>query len=207
VALRHDQLARPSGSKQAAPSNDRPLRAASPTPKCATPFSRADKADREELRLSASPTQSWASRIGDPCGSRAHPGGPADRYEAGSDRSSTGPQPCERKAYLLADNKLALNGGWDREVLAIELQKLIDLGFDIEATGFALGEIEVILDEAAEGAPNYPLDGPRKMKFLSNATQRSQRRCVAGGGVTGWSAAMLATKRRTRRFLAMSAPT
>jgi ParB-like chromosome segregation protein Spo0J len=115
--------------------------------------------------------------------------------------------PAERKAYVLADNKLALNGGWDREVLAIELQKLIDLGFDIEATGFALGEIEVILDEAAEGAPNYPLDGPRKMKFPSYATQQSQRRCVTGGGVTGWSAAMLATKRRMRRFSAMSAPT
>jgi ParB-like chromosome segregation protein Spo0J len=50
--------------------------------------------------------------------------------------------PAERKAYVLADNKLALNAGWDREVLAIELQGLIDLGFDVEATGFALGEIE-----------------------------------------------------------------
>jgi ParB-like chromosome segregation protein Spo0J len=66
--------------------------------------------------------------------------------------------PAERKAYVLADNKLALNAGWDREVLAIELQGLIDLGFDVEATGFALGEIEVILDEAAEGAPNDPMD-------------------------------------------------
>jgi DNA modification methylase len=67
--------------------------------------------------------------------------------------------PTERKAYVLADNKLALNAGWDREVLAIELQGLIDLGFDVEATGFALGEIEVLLDEAAEGAPNDHLDG------------------------------------------------
>jgi DNA modification methylase len=66
---------------------------------------------------------------------------------------------AERKAYVLADNKLALNAGWDREVLAIELQGLIDLGFEVEATGFALGEIEVILDEAAEGASNNPLDG------------------------------------------------
>jgi hypothetical protein len=66
--------------------------------------------------------------------------------------------PAERKAYVLADNKLALNAGWDREVLAIELQGLIDLGFDVEVTGFAFGEIEVILDKAAEGAPNDPLD-------------------------------------------------
>jgi ParB-like chromosome segregation protein Spo0J len=65
----------------------------------------------------------------------------------------------QRKAYVLANNKLALNAGWDQEVLAIELQGLIDLGFDVEATGFALGEIEVILDEAAEGAPNDPMGG------------------------------------------------
>src|SRR5271165_6015832 len=50
----------------------------------------------------------------------------------------------QRRAYVLADNKLALNAGWDREVLAIELQGLIDLGFDVETTGFALGEIEII---------------------------------------------------------------
>ena len=67
--------------------------------------------------------------------------------------------PAQRKAYVLADNKLALNAGWDREVLAIELQGLIDLGFDVETTGFALGEIEVVLEEAAESAPSDPSDG------------------------------------------------
>jgi DNA modification methylase len=67
--------------------------------------------------------------------------------------------PPERKAYVLADNKLALNAGWDREVLAIELQGLIDLGFDVETTGFALGEIEIVLEEAAESAPNDTSDG------------------------------------------------
>jgi DNA modification methylase len=67
--------------------------------------------------------------------------------------------PAERKAYVLADNKLALNAGWDREVLAIELQGLIDLGFDVESTGFSLGETEVILDEAAESNPTETADG------------------------------------------------
>src|ERR1043165_1150986 len=37
---------------------------------------------------------------------------------------------AERRAYILADNKLALNAGWDHEILAIELQGLIDLDFD-----------------------------------------------------------------------------
>ena len=42
----------------------------------------------------------------------------------------------ERGAYVLADNKLALNAGWDQEMLAIELQTLIDLDFDVTLTGF-----------------------------------------------------------------------
>ena len=67
--------------------------------------------------------------------------------------------PAERKAYVLADNKLALNAGWDREVLAIELQGLIDLGFDVETTGFTVGEIEIVLDEAAGGASRDASEG------------------------------------------------
>ena len=43
---------------------------------------------------------------------------------------------AERRAYVLADNKLALNAGWDKEILAIELQALVDLEFDVEITGF-----------------------------------------------------------------------
>ena len=59
----------------------------------------------------------------------------------------------ERRAYLLADNKLALNAGWDHEILAIELQGLIDLEFDVGATGFSLAEVEIVLDEARDSAP------------------------------------------------------
>jgi DNA modification methylase len=62
---------------------------------------------------------------------------------------------AERRAYILADNKLAQNAGWDRELLALELQGLIDLDFDVELTGFSLAEAEIVLDEARESA----LDG------------------------------------------------
>jgi DNA modification methylase len=61
---------------------------------------------------------------------------------------------AQRRAYVLADNKLALNAGWDREVLAIELQALVDLEFDVEVTGFSLAEIDVLLDEAREASPD-----------------------------------------------------
>ena len=60
----------------------------------------------------------------------------------------------ERRAYVLADNKLALNAGWDREILAIELQGLVDLEFDVELTGFSLAEIDLLIDEAAEADPD-----------------------------------------------------
>jgi DNA modification methylase len=59
---------------------------------------------------------------------------------------------AERRTYVIADNKLALNAGWDREMLAIELQGLVHLDFDIEFTGFSLAEAEIIIDEAREGS-------------------------------------------------------
>jgi DNA modification methylase len=61
---------------------------------------------------------------------------------------------AERRAYILADNKLALNAAWDAEILAIELQALIDLDFDVELTGFSLAEIDLTLDRAADADPD-----------------------------------------------------
>lgn len=48
---------------------------------------------------------------------------------------------AQKRAYVIADNKLALNAGWDNELLALELGDLSDLGFDVELTGFSLDEI------------------------------------------------------------------
>lgn len=44
----------------------------------------------------------------------------------------------QKKAYILADNKLALDAGWDDEILKIELAELADMDFDISLTGFEL---------------------------------------------------------------------
>jgi len=58
---------------------------------------------------------------------------------------------AERRAYIIADNRLAERAGWDREVLAGELKGLLDLQFDdVELTGFSLAEVDVMLDEATE---------------------------------------------------------
>jgi DNA modification methylase len=66
----------------------------------------------------------------------------------------------EKRAYVLADNKLAEKAGWDRELLAIELQGLIELDVDIELTGFEMAEVDLILEEAREasGEPSGPED-------------------------------------------------
>ncbi|WP_291395098.1 DNA methyltransferase [Devosia sp.] len=56
----------------------------------------------------------------------------------------------ERRAYVLADNKLALNAGWDTELLAIELGALIELDFDVSLTGFSIAEIDFTLEQARE---------------------------------------------------------
>ena len=56
---------------------------------------------------------------------------------------------AERRAYALADNKLALGAGWDRGALAVELRALADLQFDAKITGFSIAEIELVLDGAA----------------------------------------------------------
>lgn len=53
----------------------------------------------------------------------------------------------EKRAYIIADNKLAEKAGWDREILAIELQHLIDVGFEVELTGFETAEIDLLMGD------------------------------------------------------------
>jgi len=55
---------------------------------------------------------------------------------------------AQKKAYIIADNKLALNAGWDDEMLAVELTDLKDMGFDLDLTGFSTDEIEALLAPA-----------------------------------------------------------
>jgi DNA modification methylase len=67
---------------------------------------------------------------------------------------------AELRAYMLADNKLALNAGWDSDMLAIEMQGLLELGFDLELTGFSLAEIDIVLDSARSSDVDTPDRGP-----------------------------------------------
>lgn len=58
----------------------------------------------------------------------------------------------QKKAYVIADNKLALNAGWDEELLRLEFDELEQAGFDLELTGFSLDEIGALqIDEVTDG--------------------------------------------------------
>jgi DNA modification methylase len=71
----------------------------------------------------------------------------------------------QRKAYILADNKLALNAGWENNLLSIELTELADSGFDITLTGFTQEEMDALKPiEVTEGltdedaVPDVPVE-------------------------------------------------
>lgn len=57
---------------------------------------------------------------------------------------------AQKRAYVIADNKLALNSGWDDELLALELGELDDLGFDVTLTGFDAEELAKLFDNNDE---------------------------------------------------------
>ena len=66
--------------------------------------------------------------------------------------------PQQRRAYVIADNKLALNASWDEGILASELAELSLDGFDLDLTGFSLGDLKGL----GIGGPGEAGDAPRQ---------------------------------------------
>ena len=63
--------------------------------------------------------------------------------------------PAQIRAFVIADNRLAENAGWDRELLTLELQELsIELNFDVTVTGFETAEVDLLISELTGGAPD-----------------------------------------------------
>jgi DNA modification methylase len=67
---------------------------------------------------------------------------------------------AKKRAYVLADNKLAMNAGWDNEMLALELGEIGELGFDLDLTGFTAEEIAALMPEQIEPGLTDPDDAP-----------------------------------------------
>jgi hypothetical protein len=67
---------------------------------------------------------------------------------------------AEIRAYVIADNRLAENAGWDRELLGLELKYLtdLDIDFDVTLTGFELPEIDLLIGELSLAGDNDPAD-------------------------------------------------
>lgn len=64
----------------------------------------------------------------------------------------------QRKAYILADNKIALNAGWNNELLKVEFEELQRMGFDIDLIGFDIKEIEEFMpsdNQSSDGENPY----------------------------------------------------
>jgi ParB-like chromosome segregation protein Spo0J len=71
----------------------------------------------------------------------------------------------QKRAYIIADNKLALNAGWDDEILALEIDDLKDAGYDLELLGFSDAELEALANGANTDEINEP-KGNLADKFL-----------------------------------------
>ena len=96
---------------------------------------------------------------------------------------------AEKRAYVLADNKLALNAGWDEELLALELQELMDadLGFDISVTGFSIAEVDRLIEGLAPEEEGDPADD--RLPDPDAAPSRCRPATSGVSGRTGLSAA------------------
>ncbi len=87
--------------------------------------------------------------------------------------------PEQKKAYILADNRIALNSGWDEELLKLELQELQGVDFDLDLLGFGDDEIQRLLngdqvggglteDDAIPEAPVDPVSRTGDLWILGN---------------------------------------
>ncbi|TDE35636.1 site-specific DNA-methyltransferase [Antarcticimicrobium sediminis] len=68
---------------------------------------------------------------------------------------------AEARAFVIADNQLALNAGWDEDLLAEELEALLaspDLTFDVSAIGFSVPELDALIAGGSPAEPNDPAD-------------------------------------------------
>ena len=92
---------------------------------------------------------------------------------------------AQKKAYVIADNKLALNAGWDDEMLRVEFMELQEMGFDLELTGFSLDEIaELEFDSDCETDMPTLKDGDNEPFQQKTFTLHNEQAAVVDNAVT-----------------------
>ena len=101
----------------------------------------------------------------------------------------------QRRAYIIADNKIAINSDWDTEMLRVEFDELKEADFDLELTGFSLDEINALTpDELVEGLTDEDAvpDAPEKpVSVLGDIWQLGNHRLMCGSSTEATSVAIL----------------
>lgn len=82
---------------------------------------------------------------------------------------------AQKKAFIIADNKIAANGGWDDDILKSELEFLKDLQFDLDLTGFEEKEITKLLETEEK---EY---GKKNVEFQASDFQSFEHKCPKCG--------------------------
>lgn len=115
--------------------------------------------------------------------------------------------PDQIRAYAIADNKLAENAGWDKAILAIELQHLLTVSedFDVTITGFEVPEIDLIVQEGAAVDPADTLDGTQEGPAIcqpGDLWQLGHHKILCGSALEEASfASLMATREAQMAFL------
>jgi ParB-like chromosome segregation protein Spo0J len=78
---------------------------------------------------------------------------------------------AQKKAYVIADNKLAMNAGWDGELLALEMEELLKGNFNLELLGFSENELDELLDTTPQEAELGLLPEEKLNNFLNGDTK------------------------------------
>ena len=91
---------------------------------------------------------------------------------------------AQKKAYIIADNKMALNAGWDDELLKVELENLKELDFDLELTGFNVDELDDMFQTEEEQEiveDDFDIEPPEEPKAkLGDIYQLGNHRLMCG---------------------------
>ena len=104
---------------------------------------------------------------------------------------------AQKRAYVIADNKLALNAGWDEKMLALELQDLQGMDFDLSLTGFLGNEIDELLaelDATPEGATDADETPPVQAEAITKTGDvwvLGKHRIMCGDSTDAGSVALL----------------
>lgn len=91
---------------------------------------------------------------------------------------------AQKKAYIIADNKMALNAGWNEELLKLELENLKELDFDLKLTGFDIDELDDIFQVEEEQKiveDDFDIEPPEEPKAkLGDIYQLGNHRLMCG---------------------------